>query len=181
MRKRIIILASIAAAIAFLVTCVTYVHRDYVGVTGSGDSIRLLGHGPHLRIPGQDVIFYPLRYQQVHLRVSDRRLEGSVDLDMVLFVSVCRESIPSLHRAYDGDYVQRLISPLIVDYLLRRGEVSRSWIDGIGSEDEANELVAYLNSAVADHGVNVTRGWIRSYEVSTNPVEVPQESANIDS
>ena len=166
--KKVGVIVAVCAVIALLATSVTYVHRGYVGVVESGESLRLLDRGPHLKVPGERVTFYPVRYQQVHLRVSDQGLQGTVDLDVVLLVSVSPDSIPSLHRTYHGAYMERLVSPLIVEFLRQRGDASRDWTDGIGSEKEAGKIIEHLHSTVSPHGVNVLRGWIRSYEVVTN-------------
>jgi regulator of protease activity HflC (stomatin/prohibitin superfamily) len=167
-KKRIAAVLVACMVVAFVATSVTYVHRGYIGVVESGGSLRLLQHGPHLKAPGQRATFYPVRYQQVHLRVSDEGLRGRVELDMILLVSVSPDSIASLHETYRGGYIESLVSPLIVEFLRQRGDGSRDWTDGIGSEKEAAKIIEHLNSTAAPHGINVLRGWIRSYEVVTN-------------
>jgi len=171
--KKVVIIA-VCVGIASVVTSVRYVHRGYVGVVECGDTLRLLDHGLHLKAPWSRLTFYPVRSTQIHLEASHEGPEGKVQFDIVVILSVRRDSIASLHETYRGAYVERLISPLVVDFLREHEKVSATWHDGTRREDIAKEIVERLNSTVAVYGINVYRAWLMSFEVVPGPEGKPQ-------
>jgi regulator of protease activity HflC (stomatin/prohibitin superfamily) len=167
MRKKFTIIG-VSVAIAFLVTSFRYVHRGYLGVIESGESLRLIGHGPHFRAPWNRVTFYPIQSREMHLETREEGIEGKVEFDIVLLVSISPDSVISLHRAYGGAYMERLISPLIVDFLRQRGEDSQVWYGSSDCEKVGKRILQHLNSTLPDYGITIYRAWLRSFEVTTD-------------
>jgi hypothetical protein len=159
--------------IAFVALFVRYVHRGYLGVLDCGDSYRLVDHGFYLRAPWNRVTFYPVRSREVRLRTSDEGPEAKVEFDVVLTLSVCRDSVVSLHEAYRGAYVEMLIAPLIVDVLRLRGDDSGGRGDVRVTDDVTDAIVERINSELGPRGINALRAWLRSYEVVIDPESDP--------
>jgi hypothetical protein len=172
MTKKIIIIV-VLAAIGCLVAFSQYVHRGYMGVVESGDSLRLLDHGFHLRAPWNKVTIYPTQSREVHLQTFDDGPQGSLHLDAVFLLSVCPDSLPYLHRAYHGAYMERLISPLVVEFLREYGDAYGIWQGDHDNEKVAEAISQRLNSS-ATHGINVYSVWLRTLEVVADPEISPR-------
>ncbi len=120
-RKTIII--AVSALAVFLVAFGHYTHRGYLGVLETGESLRLLEHGFHLRAPWHRVTAYPVQCREVRVEIFEEGPEAKIHFDAVLYVGIARDSVISLHRAYDGAYMEKVISPLISSFLRDYGEV----------------------------------------------------------
>ena len=154
MSKRIVIVA-VCAAIAVIIALGQYVHRGYVGVIESGEGLRLLDHGPHLKAPWQRATIYPIQSRDVHLEAYYDGPMGRTHFDAILLLFVCRDSIHTLHRAYGGAYVERLVSPSVADFLRDYGDAYGIG-DGRWQRQEVGEAIAeYLNLALAEDGITV--------------------------
>jgi len=143
-----------------------YVHRGYVAVIDRPGPVSLLRPGPHFKPPWLRMTFYPTEPREVTIKTSSEGSRGSCNFDISLFLSVAADSVPSLHRAYGGRYVESCVTPLVADFLLRRGNAVEGW--GPDSEKAGRELVAYLDTALNGLGVGVHSAWMRSYEVKTS-------------
>jgi hypothetical protein len=163
---QVIIFATVCIALALVYISVTYVHLGYIGVIDTADGPRLLDRGLHLRPPLKSVTFYPVQSREIHLRTIDEGVHGRIEFDVVLLLSVSRDRVVHLHETYGGDYMERLVSPLVVEHFRIRGDGSGDWGDGIGSEKAAEGIVERIISEAAPHGVNIMGAWIRSFEVS---------------
>jgi hypothetical protein len=164
--KKAMILVAACLVIALAYASVTYVHEGYVGVLDTGDGPRLLDRGPHLKPPRAEVTFYPTRCREIHLTTVDEGVDGRIEFDVILLLSVSRDKVIQLHEAYGGAYVERLISPLVVEHFRLQGSGSRDWGDGIGSEPAAEGIVERINSEGAPQGINIVGARIRSFNVS---------------
>jgi hypothetical protein len=171
MTKKIIIIA-ICAAIALVVTSGQYVHRGYVGVIESGADVRLLDHGLHVKAPWQRVTIYPIESRDTHLEAYYEGPMGKTHFDGVLLLSVCRDSIATLHRTYKGAFMERMVSPAVGEFLSDYGDAYGIG-DGQCRSREVGEAIArYLNLALAGHGIDV-------YSVQLRSVEVADESQDL--
>jgi hypothetical protein len=167
--KRKFIIVLVCLVVALVLISVQYVHTGYVGVIESGETLRLLDRGFHLRPPWKNVTFYPVRGHEIHLEGYEEGLKGKVEFDFVLVLSVCPDSIASLHKAYNGDYLERLVSPLVAEFLREHGDAPTIWSDDQQGESMAVAILHYLNSRVASHGINVFSVWSASFYVSPAP------------
>ncbi len=163
--RRIAIIAAAVIAAGLIMTSVLYVHDGYVGVLEAADGPRLLDRGFHLRRPLEPVIYYPIRYREIHLTTLDEGVHGRIEFDVVLLLSVCRDSVLHLHETFGGAYMERLVSPLVIDHFLIAGGGSRDWGDGVGSEKAAEGIVERISAEATPHGVNIMGARIRSYDV----------------
>ena len=163
--KKLMILVAACIAIGLVYVSVVYVHSGYVGVLDTGAGPRLLERGFHLRPLLAEVTYYPTRCREIHLTTVDEGVHGRIEFDMVLLLSVCPDRAIHLHQTYDGAYMERLISPLVIEHFRMQGSGSRDWGDGIGSEPAAEGIVERLTSAGEPHGVNIVGARIRSYDV----------------
>ncbi len=167
-KKQLIILAVVCLAIALAYTSLCYVHLGYVGVIDTGDGPRLLDRGLHIKPPLEDVTFYPVRSRRIHLRTIDEGVHGRIEFDVVLLLSVSRDKVIHLHETYGGAYMERLVSPLVVEHFRIRGDGSGEWRDGIGSEKAAEGIVERIISGAGPHGVDIVKAGIRSFDVRLN-------------
>ena len=158
-------LVAVAAGVGFLATFGHYTHIGYVGVVESGNSLRLMNRGFHLRLPWQRVTSYPLRYREVRVEIFDDGPEAKIHFDGVLFLNVNPDSVPSLHRAYHGAYVERVISPALSKFLRDYGEGYGLWEDDVGPQKVTSTILGYIEPEAGRHGINVTQMWLRSFEV----------------
>jgi regulator of protease activity HflC (stomatin/prohibitin superfamily) len=167
-RMRVGKVIAIAATCLILVLAwasVTYVHYGYVGVIDTGSGPRLLDRGIHFKRPFADITFYPTRVHEIHLRTVDEGVQGRIEFDVVLQLSVSRDSVLSLHEAYGGSYVERLISPQVVDYFRIQGNGSGDWGDGVGSEKAAEGIVERIHAKAGPLGIIIVGARIRSFDV----------------
>jgi hypothetical protein len=163
--KRLVILVGACLAIALVYISVTYVHLGYVGVIDTGDGPKLLDRGLHLRPPLARVTFYPVECRQIHLTTIDDGVHGRIEFDVVLLLSVSREKVIHLHETYGGAFVERLISPLVLEHFRSQGNGSGDWGDGVGSDKAAEGIVKRIFSEATPHGVNIVQARIRSFDV----------------
>jgi hypothetical protein len=154
MRKKVVIV-TVCVAIAAIIASGQYVHRGYVGVIESGDDLRLLDHGPHLKAPWQRATIYPIQSRDVHLEAYYDGPMGKTHFDAILLVSICRDSVRTLHREYRGAYVERLVSPCVADFIRDYGDAYGIG-DGRWRRQEVGEAIAgYLNLTLAEDGINI--------------------------
>jgi len=163
--KKIVILVAACLVIALVYISVTYVHLGYVGVLDTGDGPKLLERGLHLRPPLAEVTFYPIRCREIHLTTVDEGVHGRIEFDVVLLLSISRDKAIHLHETYEGAYVERLISPLVIEHFRMLGNGSGDWGDGIGSEKAAEGIVGRIFSEAAPHGVDIAGARVRSFDV----------------
>jgi hypothetical protein len=156
---------SIAVAFGLLAAFGHYTHRGYIGVVGSADALRFMGHGFHLRPPWQRVTSYPLQCREVRVEIFDEGPEAKIHFDGVFFMSICRDSVASLHRAYRGAYVERVISPMLAKFLREYGEGYGLWENDVGPQKVTSAILDYLGPEAGRYGINVAQMWLRSFEV----------------
>ena len=165
MIKKLMILVAAGLLIALAYVSAVYVHNGYVGVLDTGDGPKLLTRGLHLKPPFAEVTFYPTRYQDIHLTTVDEGEYGRIEFDVVLLLSISEDRAIHLHQTFGGAYVERLISPLVIEHFRMQGNGSGDWGDGVGSDKAAEGIVERLISGAAPHGVNIIGARIRSFEV----------------
>lgn len=163
--RKAIAIAGACIVLALALVSVTYVHEGYVGVIDTGSGPRLLDRGIHLRRPLAGITFYPIRPREIHLRTVDEGVQGRIEFDVVLLLSVSRDSVLHLHKAFGGSFMERLVAPLVVEHFRIRGNGSGDWGDGIGSEKAAEGIVERIFSEAGPHGVNILGARIRSFDV----------------
>lgn len=168
-------IVSVAMVAALLAAFGHYTHRGYVSVVESGDSLRLLDHGFHLRFPWQKVTIYPIRCREVRVQIVDEGPDARIDFDGVFYVGVCPDSIPSLHRAYSGAYVERVVSPMLARFLREHGEGYGLWESDAGPQKVTSTVLDYIGPEAGRHGINVTQMWLRSFGVERAPAELNLE------
>lgn len=152
-----------------------YTHRGYVSVVESDDSLRLLGHGFHLRAPWHRVTAYPVQCREVHVEIFDEGPEAEIHFDAVLYVGVRRDSIVALHKAYHGAYVEKVISPMLSEFLREQGEAHGLWDPEAGSQRVTGVVLDHLGKASTEHGINVSHMWLRSFEVERTDASLISE------
>jgi len=163
--KKLLVLAAVCLAIAMIYVSVTYVHLGYVGVLDTSEGPKLLDRGLHLRPPLAEVTFYPVRCREIHLTTVDEGVHGRIEFDVILSLSISADRAVHLHETFGGAYVERLISPLVIEHFRVQGSGSGDWGDGIGSEKAAEGIVERIVSEAAPHGVNIIEARIRSFDV----------------
>jgi regulator of protease activity HflC (stomatin/prohibitin superfamily) len=169
MTKKIVIVA-VCAVIAFAVASGQYIHRGYVGVIESGEDLELLEHGLHLKLPWQRAVIYPVESREIHLQTYYDGPIGKMHFDGILLMSVRSGSVLQLHKAYDGAYVERLISPAVAEFLsdyadaygLRQGQYSQHEVGAA--------IARHLNLTFDDQGIRVISVTLRSIEVAEDAV-----------
>jgi hypothetical protein len=154
------------AAVVLVFAFTQFVHGGYVGVIESGKALKVLGRGVHFRPPWTKVAFYPVMSREVAIGSAFEGSRGKCKFDLSLYLSVSPDSVAPLHRAYHGRYVERAITPLVEDFLLRRGTGSGGWDPE--SEKVAKDLAACVNTALNPAGVFIHSAEIRSFEVETD-------------
>jgi hypothetical protein len=160
-----IVLGMGCAALAVIVAFTQYIHTGYVGVIGSRDHVRVMGHGPHLRAPWAPVALYPIRPHEIAIKNSSEGPGGKCSFEVSLQLAVLPDSVADLHRAFQGKYVESLVTPVMTDFLLRRGNASGSWFEG-ECEEIGKEMAAHLNSRLGQYGIVIYAAWLRSFEIS---------------
>lgn len=163
MARKAIIIAVAAVAVSLLVFG-HYTHRGYVGVLEAGDSLRLLDHGLHLRAPWHRVTTYPIQCGEVRVEIFDEGPDAKIHFDAVLYIGIARDSVVSLHRAYDGAYVEKVVSPLISSFLRDYGDAYGLWDDDVGPQKVTGVILDLLGPEAGKYGINMTNMWLRSYE-----------------
>jgi len=163
--KKLMILVAACVAIALVYISVTYVHLGYVGVLDTGDGLKLLDRGLHLRPPLAEVTFYPIQFREIHLTTIDEGVQGRIEFDVVLLLAIARDKVVHLHETYEGAYVERLISPLVIEHFHMLGNGSGDWSDGSGSDKAAEGIVERIIAGAEPHGVNIIQARIRSFDV----------------
>ena len=163
--KKLMILVGACLVIALVYTSVTYVHLGYVGVLDTAGGPKLLERGLHLRPPLAEVTFYPVRCREIHLRTIDVGVHSRIEFDVVLLLSISGDRAIHLHETFGGAYVERLISPLVIEHFRIQGNGSGDWGDGIGSEKAAEGIVDRIFSEGSPHGIDIVSARIRSYDV----------------
>ena len=142
-------------AIAVIVASGQYVHRGYVAVIESGDALRILDHGPHLKAPWHRATVYPIQSRSIHLETRYDGPMGKTHFDAILLLSVRRDSIAMLHRAYRGAFVEQLVSPAVEEFLRDYGDAYGIG-DGEYRRQEVSEAITrHLNLALQEHGINI--------------------------
>jgi hypothetical protein len=162
--KKASIIIAICAGVAFIVAVGQYVHRGYIGVIDHNESLRLLDHGFHLRAPWNKVTIYPVQCRAIHLEMMDEGPRGRLHLDAILRVSVCSDSIPRIHQTFQGAWVERLISPLVQDFIRDFGDAFGIWYGEYRRQEVADALKDHLNLRLLDSGITVYGVWLRSLE-----------------
>ena len=158
------IIVSICAVAAFLLAFGHYTHRGYVGVLEAGDSLRLLEHGFHIRAPWHRVTPYPVQCRETRVEIFEEGPEVKIHFDAVLYVGITRDSVVSLHRAYDGAYMEKVISPLISSFLRDYGDAYGLWEEDVGPQKVTGVMLDLLGPEAGKYGINVTHMWLRDYE-----------------
>lgn len=130
----------------------------------SGESLRLLDHGPHLRAPWQRVTIYPIRSREIRIEALVDGPSGSGHLDAVVLLSVMRDSVSSLHRTYQGAYLEELVSPAAAEYIADYGDAFGIWDGDYDGRDVAKALAEHLDRTLRNHGINVYQVWLRSLD-----------------
>jgi len=164
-KKQVMTLMAACLAVAVAYTSLCYVHLGYVGVIDTADGPRLIDRGLHVKPPLAEVTFYPIRSREIHLTTVDEGVQGRIAFDVVLLLSVSRARVLDLHETYGGEYIERLVSPLVLEHFRIRGDGSGDWRDGLGSEKDAEGIVERINSGAGPRGVNIMGVWIRSFDV----------------
>jgi hypothetical protein len=162
--KPVVIAICVALIVAF--AFVQYVHRGYVGATGTQMSPRVLRPGFHVRPPWAHVTYYPVFAHEVAIKTDWEGSRGKCRFDLTLQLSVTPDSVASLHRAYGGRYVESLITPLVADFLLSRGTSGGAW--GPEAEEAGKALGGHLNTVLNPYGVYIYYVEIRTFEVQAN-------------
>jgi hypothetical protein len=168
MAKKTLVVGILLLA-AFLLAFGQYTHQGYVSVVGNGNSVRLLEHGLHIRPPWQRVTSYPIRAREVRLEITDDGPEAKIHFDAVLFLSVNRDSIASLHRAYNGAYIARVVSPMLTRFLREYGEGYGLWDEDTGPQKVTSAVLDFLGREAGRYGINVTHMWLLSFDVERKP------------
>jgi hypothetical protein len=169
-RARKATLVAVAIGVGLLATFGYYTHTGYVAVVESADSLRLLDRGFHLRLPWQHVSVYPLRCREVQIEIFDEGPEARIHFDGVFYVSVCRDSVASLQRAYHGAYMGKVVSPMLSKFLREYGEAYGLWEDDAAPQEVTSAVLDYLGPRAGRYGINVTQVWLRSFEVERTSV-----------
>ncbi|MFH1314048.1 MAG: SPFH domain-containing protein [Candidatus Eisenbacteria bacterium] len=165
MTKKIVIIA-VCAAIAGVVASSQYIHRGYMGVIESGDDLRLLDHGLHMKAPWRRATIYPVESRETRLEITYDGPIGKMHFDGVLLMSVCADSILKLHRSYEGAFVERLISPVVTEFLSDYAD-AYGLRQGRYSQHEVGEAIARrINLTLAGYGITVISVRLRSIEVA---------------
>jgi hypothetical protein len=165
MRSKPIVIGT-CAVLVLAFAFILYVHRGYVGVTGSRSSPEVLRPGFHFRAPWVRVTYYPIITREIAIKTSSEGSRGKCKFDMSLQLSVMPDSVASLHKAYGGRYVESLITPLVADFLLCRGSAVEGWSPE--AEKVGKALTAHINSAVNPYGIYIYSIWMRTFEVETD-------------
>jgi len=163
LRKTLII--AIFTVVGLLVAFGHYTHRGYVSVAETDGSLRLMDHGFHLRAPWHRVTVYPVQCREVRIEIIDEGPDAKIHFDGVFYVGVSRDSIPSLHRAYRGAYVERVISPMLSEFLREYGEAFGLWDDDAGPQKVTGTVLDHVGPAAGEYGINVTNMWLKSFAV----------------
>ena len=163
MARKAIIVGIIAGA-AFLLAFGHYTHRGYVNVVDAGDSVRLLDHGLHLRAPWHPVTTYPIQCREIRVQIFEEGSDVKIHFDAVLFVGIAPDSVASLHRAYQGAYMEKVISPMISDFLRNRAEAYGLWEEDVGPQRVTAVMLDLLGTEGGKYGINISHMWLRSYD-----------------
>jgi hypothetical protein len=162
-RKAIIV--AVCAGTAFLLAFGHYTHRGYVSVVDDEGSLRLLDHGFHLRAPWHRVTTYPIQCREVRVQIFEEGPDVKIHFDGVLYVGIAPDSVVSLHRAYRGAYMEKVISPAISGFLRDTGEAYGLWEEDVPLQRVTAVMLGLLGTEGGKYGINVTHIWLRSYEV----------------
>jgi hypothetical protein len=163
MRRKAIIVGILVGA-AFLLTFGHYTHRGYINVVDTEGPLRLLEHGFHLRAPWHDVTTYPIQCREVRVQVFEENPDVNIHFDGVLYVGIARDSVASLHRTYQGAYMEKVISPIISDFLRNQAEGYGLWEEDVASQRVTAVMLDLLGTEGGKYGINVPNMWLRSYE-----------------
>lgn len=159
----------ICVVIGFLAAFGHYVHRGYVNVLETGDSLKLLRHGFHLRAPWHRVTAYPLQCREFRVEILEAGPDARIHFDAVLYVSVSPDSVIPLHNAYGGAFVDSVVSPMISSFLMDYGDAYGLLDSDVGSQKVTGVILDFLGREGGKHGINVTNMWLRSYEAERTP------------
>jgi hypothetical protein len=151
----------VLVGVALLIVSGQYVHRGYLGVIQSGESLRLLDHGPHLKAPWLRVTIYPIRSREIRIEASVDGPSGKADFDVVVLLSVVRDSVPALHRAYRGAYIEYLVAPAAAEYISDYGDAFGVWDGDYDSRDVSEAMAEHLDRTLRPRGINVYQVWLR--------------------
>jgi hypothetical protein len=141
--------------IVLLIASGQYVHRGYLGVIESGESLRLLDHGPHLKAPWQRVTIYPIQSREIRIATPVDGPQGRAHLDAVVLLSVARDSVPSLHKTYGGAYVEDLVAPAAAQYMAEYGDAFGAWEGGYDTRAMARAMAEHLARTLRPHGITI--------------------------
>jgi hypothetical protein len=162
----------IAAVCGFAVLAglfLRYTHSGYVAAVDSGAGFEIEDRGIHIRMPWHRATFYPIRCRQTHLEAQYRDRHGRISFDMVVALSVSRDSVPSLHRAYGGAYLEALVTPSALEFFKARRGDPGIWREEIPRQEVMVQLIDHLNRSIGHSGVRVYQGWLHSFEVIDDP------------
>jgi hypothetical protein len=163
MARKATILAVFAGA-AFLLAFGHYTHQGYVNVVDAGDSFRMLEHGFHLRAPWHHVTTYPIRCREMRVQVFEEGSEVKIHFDGVLYVGIARDSVASLHRAYHGAYMEKVVSPMISSFLRNQAEAYGLWEEDVEPQRVTAVMLDLLGAEGGKYGINISHMWLRAYE-----------------
>lgn len=168
MARKAIIVAVCAGAV-FVAAFGHYTHRGYVGVLEHGESLKVLGHGFHLKAPWDRVTPYPIRCREMRVEIFEEGPEAKIHFDAVLYVCIAPDSVISLHRAYGGAYMEKVVSPMISTFLRDYGAAYGLWEEDVGSHKVTAVMLDHLGREGWRYGINITNMWLRSYEAERTP------------
>jgi hypothetical protein len=161
----------VGVVIGLVAAFTQYVHQGYLGVVEGSRPPRLLGRGLHIRAPWRHVVFYPIRGTSIGIKTMWEGPSGKIKADVTLDMSVCRDSVASLHTAYGGEYIEALVVPRVNEFLRLRGDAWGDWQKGSDVNAIGKNMVMYLNASLASRGITVYDAWLRSFEVSSEPTD----------
>jgi hypothetical protein len=163
MTKKVAIIVALGA-VALLASLGQYIHTGYVGVVEAGGSLSLIEHGFHLRAPWHRVTTYPVRCREARVEIFDDGPEAKIHFDAVLYVSIARDSVMSIHKAYDGSYMEKVVSPMISAFLRDYGDAYGLWESDVSPQQVTSVVLDFLSAEGGRYGINIPDMWLRSYE-----------------
>lgn len=161
----------VCVAIGLLAAFTQYVHTGYVGVVDGSNPLRLLDRGLHIRAPWKHVVFYPTQGNSVGITTTWKGPRGTLTTEITLAMSVCRDSVASLHAAYGGEYVEALVVPSVNEFLKLRKDAWGDWRNSSVVDQTDRDLAVYLNASLASRGINIFQAWLVSFEESAGQLD----------
>jgi hypothetical protein len=98
------------------------------------------------------------------VQVFEENPDVKIHFDGVLYVGIARDSVASLHRTYQGAYMEKVISPIISDFLRNQAEGYGLWEEDVEPQRVTAVMLDLLGTEGGKYGINVPNMWLRSYE-----------------